>query len=176
MSVLTYASSQGGELPSELSDIGDEADASTRLYTSNVTLGAHEFYKHVNGALLSDSTDALPALAKYLQKTNHFLLVTAHVGNTVYRGIDLTGHWADYPPGGRIRLASYTSASAERAVADRFGPHMIEIEIPPNHRGARDIRALSEFPDEAETLFVPYSLFDVVSVDQSAGVVRLRAV
>ena len=57
-----------------------------------------------------------------------------------------------------------------------FGPHLIEIEIPPNYRGARDIRALSEFPDEAETLFVPYSLFEVVRVDQNEGVVRLRAV
>ena len=175
-SVLMYATSQGGELLSELVGVGGEADSSTRLYTSDVRLGDHEFYKHVNGALISDSTNALPVLAKYLQKTNHFLLATAHAGHTVYRGIDLAGHWADYPPGGRIRLASYTSASADRAIAAGFGPHLIEIEIPPNYGGARDIRALSEFPDEAETLFVPYSLFEVVRVDQNEGVVRLRAV
>ena len=94
---------------------------------------------------------------------------------TVYRGVDLLGHWTDYEEGALIRFRTFTSTSIIQAQAEEFGPHLIEIAIPAGFRDARLIHSLSEFPEEQEMLFIPWSQFRVTRRDEAAGRVYLQA-
>jgi len=176
-SVAAFASCHGEANASHLTNgINGASHDTTWLYTTDLPVNGVEMYRRVNDALVEDSDGLVPVLRPFLARTNAYLDVLTSESCTVYRGVDLTGLWTDYVPGAMIRFRAYTSTSSSQAVAANFGRHLIVIDIPDGFRGARRIEHVSESSEEEEILFSPWSQFEVLTVDESAGCVRLRAI
>ncbi|CAJ1453168.1 unnamed protein product [Effrenium voratum] len=79
-----------------------------------------------------------------------------------------------------IRFRQFQSTTSDRKVAERFQKRedhpgfLWTIEIPENYFGARNIQDVSSRSNESETLFPPYSAFEVLDLERDRC--RLRAV
>lgn len=132
------------------------------LYTSD------SFYRVLNDCWRSGKSRTLLGFSTLMSLA--FRHARHHVGDEVYRGVDL----ADverYVPGLVFRWPFFVSASADPAIATQFGSTLVVVETPPG-ANVRDISRFSPFPDEREVLFPAYEVFEVLEADRDE--VRLR--
>ena len=145
------------------------------------------FYKFLNHELRCDSHDTMPHVA-YIARVFNCLLAKPFRPRrrTAYRGTTVPApRIAEFfsaqnlaPSGNAFRFPTFLAASYQRRVAGAFcqtpgegNAHVLyEIHLPETMAHARDIHDCSEFPEEAEVLFPPYSVFTWVRLSEQGGV------
>lgn len=176
----------------------------TRLYTSECNVAvphradscdacgwetdAMKIYKAMNKVIAEDDWPRLAAVMPAIKKMNFYISETRHPQRRVFSGVSLSGASRSLlRPRRRVRINRYLSTSEERRIASHHCKDLtwdvkgvlLVIDIPENFWGARQISDVSMFgresdEDEKETVFPPYSQFEVISANLRE--VRLRAI
>ena len=81
----------------------------------------------------------------------------------LFRGINVRFSPEVYGAGQRVVWPSFSSASARRSVAEEFVKGQEGTLFFLHSRSARPISRFSHFPDEAEVLFLPQTVFEITS-------------
>ena len=89
-------------------------------------------------------------------------MLPAHQG-LLYRGINVRFSEREYRVGQPVCWASFSSASAQQSVAKEFVKGDEGSLFFLHSTGARAISRFSKFPDEAEVLFRPNTIFEITS-------------
>lgn len=171
-----------------------QQDASLHLYSLHKRLGPRTdvrkgrdyslYYQALNNTLNHDTEASLRAALPLIRRMTYLLLYEEstgtqrlHKGGTVWKGdserpVPLNMQRLklalrhDVP----IRFRQFQSTTSDYKVAARFQKRedhpgfLWVIDIPENHFGARNIQDVSSRSNESETLFPPYSMFQVVEV------------
>eukprot|EP00669_Euglena_mutabilis_P006780 TRINITY_DN2277_c0_g2_i1.p1 TRINITY_DN2277_c0_g2~~TRINITY_DN2277_c0_g2_i1.p1 ORF type:complete len:175 (+),score=45.61 TRINITY_DN2277_c0_g2_i1:534-1058(+) len=80
-----------------------------------------------------------------------------------FRGINCTIDPAEYRVGSKICWPSFSSGSQDRGVAEEFAKGESGTLFFLTSLNAKPISAISRFPEEAEVLFPPNTVFEVTS-------------
>jgi len=181
-----------------------QQDASLHLYSLHKRLGPRTdarkgrdyslYYQALNNTLNHDTELSLRAALPLIRRMTYLLLYDEktgeerrHSGGTVWKGDSerpvplnqkrLQMAMRHQVP---IRFRQFQSTTSDRKVAERFQKRedhpgfLWTIEIPENYFGARNIQDVSSRSNESETLFPPYSAFEVLDLERDRC--RLRAV
>jgi len=160
-----------------------------KAYTSETAVGSRSLYKILN-QWLNEDAEHLDLVVPLMIRMNSYLNARGHGGGRYVHGGTIgesgfkqlrfcarTG-----TPTVIARFLSTTNNApfaTSRMHPDRTGPLkgvLYTIHVPKGFWGARDISDISEFPEEAETLFCAHSMFVVLAVDEKACSASLAAV
>lgn len=127
------------------------------------------FYKALNGALSQDAPNALKGLMKIIMDMNFYINDTRHTGGVFYSGVGLGESLSLVKVGAKLRMPRFLSTTTDIDVAtsritDKVGPALLVVRVPNQFWGARDIAGVSACPEEQETMFCAYALFEVEHV------------
>ena len=81
----------------------------------------------------------------------------------LYRGINVRFSEKEYQKGARVRWPAFSSASAQRSVAEEFVQGDDGSLFFLQSAQARAISRFSRFPDEAEVIFRPNTVFEITA-------------
>lgn len=157
-----------------------EPAGAVRLYTSDIDLHGDKLYRALARSLNVDDRFALEAMVPYLIRFNSYLNDNSyrHPSAKLFSGSSVAA--SSIPlltPGSFVRIPRMLSATAVRAVAERFRKDiMLIIHVPKDFWGARAVNDISDYPDEAETIFCPYSQFLVLAWDPETRELELAVV
>lgn len=147
-----------------------------RTNSRDITRATHDYttndvYREVNTALCTDDRCLLQKHAKFINLLRQALYGHRERG-IVYRGMFLPGRDHQlYQVGRRFLWPGFTSASRDERRAHEFGScsgwgervlFEIDLDYMQGLTWVRDISWASQFPQEQELLFYPYSGFQVV--------------
>ncbi|CAF2056662.1 unnamed protein product [Rotaria magnacalcarata] len=139
-----------------------------------------QYYSLISTALLDDDYEVLKNNAKFINS-----LRTAIRNNNqneslkVYRGLSLTSENVkqEYKEGLQFLWPTFACTSRNKDVAHGFGNYMFEIEASEDDWTYRtDISQYSEFPEEQEVLFYPYSGYTVKNIMHDAKIIQLKCI
>lgn len=147
-----------------------------------------KFYKALNKALAQDDLPRLKAICPFIKMLNYHVNMTRYRGGEVYSGVSVS--WKHVAPllreGTKLRIPRVLSTSEKHGVAsshalDKEGLTglLLVIVIPRNFWGARDLADVSQYPDEAEVVFPPWSQFvvrDTAGLDRKPPELHLEAI
>lgn len=127
------------------------------------------FYRALNCAISQDAPNVLKGLMKIVLDMNYFINKTKHLGGVLYSGVGLGESIKLVTVGARLRMPRFLSTTttvkfAKSRITDKVGPALLVIRVPQGFWGARDISSFSSCPEEEETMFCAYALFEVESV------------
>ena len=133
------------------------------MYTYELAHEGDQIYSAMNRAMRERDTTAVEYWRPLIWQVDKALQVLPSYKGKLYRGIDLRFDEADYREGQLVCWPAFSSASAERSVAEDFvkggeGTLFLITSV-----GAKPISRLSRFPDEAEVLFPPNTSFRITS-------------
>lgn len=139
-----------------------------------------QYYHLINTALLNDDLDVLKKNIQFINSLRHAIR-TNHKQEAmkVYRGLCITDDDAkkEYRTGLQFLWPTFTCTSRNRRIAEGFGNYLFEIDVSTNDMSYRaDIAHYSEYPEEEEILFYPYTGFVVTEVIPDAKVIKLKSV
>lgn len=139
-----------------------------------------QYYHLINTALLNDDYDVLK---KNVQFINSLKMAIRNNNEKeavrVYRGLSITSDHVrqEYKVGLQFLWPTFTCTSKNRDVAHGFGAYVFEIEASANDWTYRtDISKYSDYPEEQEVLFYPYSGYVVKNIMHDAKVIQLKCI
>ncbi|CAF3572516.1 unnamed protein product [Rotaria socialis] len=162
------------DLIDRLESLSEEDDV-IRTYSSEIEVGVKHFYTYVNEQLCKDDNSTVSKLMPLIRRATHQINYKAPKNAcVVYRGIDLNDSYKKYFKVGTIfRFPGFTSTSLSREKAETFGDTLFKIKIYSGCLQVRDLSKISDFPEEEEYLFSPYSLFEVT--EKNDEMITLKA-
>ncbi len=106
---------------------------------------------------------------KIIMDINFFINSVHHEGGVFYSGVGIGESLHLVKPGAKLRMPRFLSTTTELKFAksrltDKIGPALLVVRVPHGFWGARDISAFSSCPEENETMFCAYALFQVERV------------
>lgn len=127
------------------------------------------FHRALNCAICQDSPNVLKAVMKIIMDINSFINSVHHEGGVFYSGVGIGESLHLVKPGAKLRMPRFLSTTTELKFAksrltDKIGPALLVVRVPHGFWGARDISAFSSCPEENETMFCAYALFQVERV------------
>jgi len=176
----------------------NQEDPSLHLYSLHKRLGPRTdarkgrdyslYYQALNNTLNHDTEQSLRAGYPLMRRMTYLLLYDEktgqkrlHEGGRVWKGDSekpvplnkqrLKLAFRHQVP---IRFRQFQSTTSDQKVATRFQKRedrpgfLWIIDIPPKYFGARNIQDISSRSKESETLFPPYSAFEVVALDDDS--------
>jgi hypothetical protein len=158
----------------------DETSGFTRLYTSDVSVWGIQLYKLFTGVLNEDDRERLEMIVPIAKKINYYINEVPHRGGQLFSGgfIGPEG-WTNirrWGTGSCMRVARIWSTTRSSTVAENFKHDVVfVIHVPRGFEGARDVTEISDFEEEAETVFCPWSQFMILGYDEANERVELAA-
>lgn len=141
--------------------------------SSSTSLSRRSVYKALNKPIGEDDAAQISALLPYIKRFNFYLNQTRHDGGRLFSGVSLSKISRDIlVQCSRVRILRFLSTSADEKVCtshikdlpgDVRGALLV-IDVPAGFWGARAIAEISVYPWEAETIFPPWSQFEVTSI------------
>ena len=127
------------------------------------------FHRALNCAICQDSPNVLKAVMKIIMDINYFINSIHHNGGVYYSGVGIGESLRLVKPGAKLRMPRFLSTTTELKFAksrltDKVGPALLVVRVPHGFWGARDISSFSSCPEENETMFCAYALFQVERV------------
>ncbi|CAJ1433726.1 unnamed protein product [Effrenium voratum] len=127
------------------------------------------FHRALNCAICQDAPNVLKAVMKIIMDMNYFINSVHHAGGVFYSGVGIGESLRLVRDGAKLRMPRFLSTTTELKFAksrltDKVGPALLVVRVPHGFWGARDISAFSSCPEENETMFCAYALFEVERV------------
>ncbi len=144
----------------ELQNIPTEDLVAIKGYTS-------DDYKMLNTALRNNDKAELKRLEPYIEVAKSGLRQLPSFKGTVFRGTTLSPEQlAKYEPGKIVTEDAFTSTSIDKSAAFSGNTEFYIDSVK-----GKDISILSDYPNEKEILFKPYTKFEVLKVitDENTG-------
>ena len=139
-----------------------------------------QYYHKINTALLNDDYDVLKENVQFINSLRMVIRKNnQQVAMKVYRGLCIADEHVkqEYKVGLQFLWPTFTCTSKNKEVARGFGNYLFEIDASPDDWSFRaDISKYSEFPQEEEVLFYPYTGFVVTNIVPDAKVIQLKCV
>merc|ERR1712151_653394 len=150
----------------------------TNMYTSNTEFGDLRFYRFLTTYLAMDHEYILAKIVPYIKKVNFYLNESRHAGGRLYCGANVPEEDLKLlVKDSRVRIPRMLSASESKETAKAFMTNaFFTIQVEKEFWGARSVAEFSEFPEEKETIFPPYSQFVVLDWDPSTKHGVLQAI
>ncbi|CAF1508103.1 unnamed protein product [Didymodactylos carnosus] len=138
------------------------------------------YYHLINSALLEDDHQVLDDNVQFILSLQHVIKSNSHPSHTkVYRGLELDDEKVkeEYKVGTTFLWPTFTCTSKSKEQAGQFGHYLFEIDIPGEGTTyCCDISQYSDFPQEEEMLFYPYTGFRVNQILQDEKLIKLTCV
>eukprot|EP00732_Lithocolla_globosa_P002382 Lithocolla_globosa_v1_NODE_1545_length_2495_cov_33.624180.p1 type:complete len:532 gc:universal NODE_1545_length_2495_cov_33.624180:1755-160(-) len=167
-------------LASHKSAKADFKQYAVRLWTSSEKIQGKELCSHINMALIQDKPSTIKHVAKICRAINSMLVTRAKPpeawpkNNKTYRGGALPkSHHEFYKQlGKKYRAPMFLATSFEPSVAEFFAqraenrgeePVLWTVHVSKQCQNVNYIETLTAEKSEHEFLFVPYSIFEIVS-------------
>ena len=127
------------------------------------------FHRALNCAISQDAPNVLKAVMQIIMDMNFFINSVCHEGGVFYSGVGIGESIRLVAEGVKLRMPRFLSTTTELKFAksrltDKVGPALLVVRVPHGFWGARDISAFSSCPEERETMFCAYALFEVERV------------
>ncbi|CAF3048191.1 unnamed protein product [Rotaria sp. Silwood2] len=139
-----------------------------------------QYYHVINTALLNDDYDILKNNVQFINSLKMAIRNNNEKESLkVYRGLTISSEHVkqEYKVGLQFLWPTFTCTSRNKDVAHGFGAYIFEIEASPNDWTYRtDISKYSEYPQEQEVLFYPYSGYVVKNIMHDAKVIQLKCI
>lgn len=163
----------------------DVKEASSEIAPANETFFTWtkedgQLYSVINTALLNDDHDVLENNVQFVNSLRSAIRNNDQKQATkVYRGLNIQPEDVaqEYKEGLHFLWPTFTCTSRNEQVARNFGNYVFEVDLSPDDGTYRaDIAQYSEFPNEEEMLFYPYSGFVVHKIMPDNNLIQLRCV
>jgi hypothetical protein len=142
--------------------------------------GQSPLYKKINEALLSDDYDILKENQIYINNLRQAIKESLlEESIKVYRNLKLDPAYvrSEYKENQMFLWPTFSSTSRNKDKASIFGNYTFQIDALVNDFTYRtDISRYSEYPEEQEVLFYPYSGFRVKQILPDARIIQLECV
>ena len=133
------------------------------VYTYELPGASDQIYSAMNKAMRTHDARGVAFWRPLIWQVDRALERLPAFRGKLYRGINVRFSEAQYRTGQRVCWAPFSSASAEQAVAKEFVKGDEGSLFFLHSAGARAISRFSKFPDEAEVLFRPNTVFEITS-------------
>ncbi|CAF4351806.1 unnamed protein product [Rotaria sp. Silwood2] len=139
-----------------------------------------QYYRVINTALLSDDYEILKNNVQFINS----LRMAIRNNNEkepieVCRGLTIASEHVnqEYKVGLQFLWPTFTSTSRNRDVAHGFGNYIFEIDASADDSTYRtDISKYSDYPEEQEVLFYPYSGYLVKNIMYDGKIIQLKCI
>lgn len=139
-----------------------------------------QYYHIINTSLLNDDHEILKSNVKFINSLRMAIRNNIQKDSMkVYRGLTIASDHVkqEYKAGLQFLWPTFTCTSRNRDVAHGFGNYVFEIEALENDMAFRtDISKYSDYPEEQEVLFYPYTGFVVKNIIPDAKIIQLKCV
>jgi Zn ribbon nucleic-acid-binding protein len=132
------------------------------VYTYELSEG-EQIYAAINRCLRLHDHEAIAFWRPLIWKIDRALAVLPPYKGKLFRGINVRFSEEAYRTGRDVCWEGFSSASADKAVAEQFVKGDEGSLFILQSASARAISRFSKFPDEAEVLFRPNTVFSVIS-------------
>ena len=133
------------------------------VYTFELKDQPEQIYGAMNKAMRDHDRAALEFWLPLIWHVDQALLALPAYRGPLYRGIDCRFNESSYKQGLKVCWPAFSSASAQREVAEEFVKGGEGTLFILQSLSARAISAFSKYPEEEEVLFRPNTLFTITS-------------
>lgn len=155
-----------------------------KLYCSNTQYCGKSFYSYVNHALYHDNMEQLKIVMPIIRLINNYLRFDVYNEHNkpciVYKRCNMSSDLLQQMvPETSFRFPTFTTTTTSASnVLQQSGNVILEIHVPEHGKAPhyRNVNRESDFVQEEEVVFVPYSKFSVVQVTGSTSNAVTRVV